>query len=77
MRTRSEKYLSPEYLNISRALEDIRKKNLGDIDPQDADVEKLMFNSNNIVKDQCDIFSIGVILYRCLLGIEPDENCPI
>ena len=39
-----------------------------------AEIEDLINANQNKITEQCDIYSIGAILYRLLLGVAPDSS---
>lgn len=46
----------------------------GKIDQNSAEVQDLFNVNQNKITEQCDIYSIGAILFRLLLGVAPDSE---
>ena len=75
IRTRNGSYLSPEYLAVGETVRNLLARH----EPPELlnhEIQQLLKKNASVVTEQCDIFSIGVILYRLLLGTTPDASLP-
>lgn len=75
IRTRNASYLSPEYLAVGEMMKNIIDRHEG-AEIVSHEGSRLLNKSASVVTVQCDIFSVGVILYRLLLGETPEPSLP-
>lgn len=67
-RTRSEQYISPEQVQMGQELMEIAMAHNGRIDVESQAVQDFMQENALKISQKCDLYSLGAILYRCLLG---------
>ena len=67
-RTRSEQYISPEQVQMGQELMEIAMAHNGRIDVESQAVQDFMTENALKISQKCDLYSLGAILYRCLLG---------
>ena len=75
IRTRQAAYLSPEHLEIGKKLKEIIAPVNDWINPSEPQIVNLLAKSQLLITKQCDIYSIGAILYKMLLGEVPSPDC--
>ena len=71
LRTRSELYISPEQIQMGRELMDIAATRSGRMDPESQAIQEFMQENGAKITQKCDLYSLGAILHRCLLGQAP------
>ena len=71
LRTRSEQYISPEQVQMGQELMDIAMGRSGRMDPESQAIQEFMQESGAKISQKCDLYSMGAILHRCLLGLAP------
>ena len=67
-RTRSEQYISPEQVQMGQELMDIAMAHNGRIDVESQDIQDFIQENALKISSKCDLYSLGAIMYRCLLG---------
>ena len=70
-RTRSEQYISPEQVQMGQELMDIAMAHNGRIDVESQDIQDFIQENALKISSKCDLYSLGAIMYRCLLGSAP------
>lgn len=71
MRTRSDQYISPEQVQMGQELMEIAIAHNGRMDPESQQVMDFLQENAVKISQKCDLYSLGAILYRCLLGEAP------
>ena len=71
VRTRNSHYISPEQVQIGRELNDIAEMNNGKLDPDNQAIIDFITESSTKITKKCDIYSLGAILYKFLIGSAP------
>lgn len=74
IRMRNKHYISPEQLQLGSDLANIASLHNGKLDESTSEVTDFFQNSRNKINKQCDIYSVGAILYRLLLGSPPSHE---
>ena len=70
-RTRSEQYISPEQVSMGHELMDIAIAHNGRMDADSQAIQDFMQENALKISQKCDLYSLGAIMYRCLLGSAP------
>ena len=67
-RTRSEQYISPEQVEMGKELMEIALSHNGRMELESQSIQDFLFENGAKISQKCDLYSLGAILYRCLLG---------
>ena len=77
-RTRNKHYISPEQIQIGNELADIVIKKNGKIEENTYDIQEFLILKKNQkpkkITKKCDIYSIGAIIFKMLLGRAPSAE---
>jgi serine/threonine protein kinase len=73
-RLRNMEYISPEQIQVGLELSEIAQQNNGMIDNSSQLVQDFKLENEHKISKQCDLYSLGAILFKCLLGAPPDQT---
>ena len=71
IRTRNSFYISPEQVHAGKELNDIAEINNGKIDHENQAIIDFITENDAKITKKCDIYSLGAILYKFLIGTAP------
>lgn len=75
VRTRNKYFISPEQVGIGQELAELVLKRNGKIEANSYDIQEFMlikkYAKQKKINKQCDIYSLGAILFKLLLGRAP------
>lgn len=74
MRTRCDLYLSPEQLRLGEELDGIAGLRNGKLDDSSPEILEFAMNSRDKIKLASDVYSVGAMLFRLLMGQPPSPE---
>ena len=74
IRTRNIGFISPEQATMGRELSELAEIHNGRIDADDQDIQDFIASNEMKITKKCDIYSLGAILYKLLIGVSPTAN---
>ena len=74
IRTRNINYISPEQVHAGKELNDIAEMNNGKMDPENQAIIDFINENDAKITKKCDIYSLGAILYKFLIGSAPQAK---
>ena len=76
LRTRDICFVAPEQLKLGEELKDIAQARNQKVEETSPEMLEFSLNNRNKLNKQCDIFSLGAIMFFLLMGTPPDEDIP-